>query len=206
MCGRLALVVAATIEVVEFESGAEAFSRIGGKEGTYAVFPVLLIAAFVISDVGYRRFCIGEQQVADWREEVIVGLGKDELWGEGAFKVVRENAGISRRAQVASIVIVACCATSESFVLKQVGECVGFGFYDVAKARVDFPDVEPYWYVLCFDSVSVVVPVGITVIHCTVGAQNRVLRDRRCGENHEEDSEQEMLKDVVFIHKCRRGL
>ena len=56
----LVFVVAAAVEVVQFEAHAQSLSRIGGKERGDAVFAVLFVAAGVVGKVGDGRFGVGE--------------------------------------------------------------------------------------------------------------------------------------------------
>ena len=102
----LVFVVAAAVEVVQFEAHAQSLSRIGGKEGGDAVLAVLFVAAGVVGKVGDGRLGVGELQSLHAFQEEVVGTGEEELLAIGGHIVEEQTAGAGR-AEVARGVVLA---------------------------------------------------------------------------------------------------
>ncbi len=79
MGGRLAVVIATTIEIIELKAHAQALARIHTKLRGEMVLTIGAVATVVVSEVGEGREGVGEMEIAHWRDEIIVGVGKQEL-------------------------------------------------------------------------------------------------------------------------------
>ena len=139
MRGSLAVVVATGVEIVEVETDAELLARVDTELRREVILSVGAVAAVVIREVGEGRERVGEVKLADGLHEIVVGLGEDKL---PLVVSVNEDAGLSRRAEVARSVIFATQSRGEDSVGKHVRHGVEWRGRTVAKALVDGPDVD----------------------------------------------------------------
>ena len=159
----LVFVVAAAVEVVQFESHAQAFPRIGGKEGGDAVLAVLFVAAGVVGKVGDGRLGVGELQSLHAFQEEVVGAGEEELLAIDGHIVEEQTAGAGR-AEVARGVVRALAAFGEGIVLETVGEGVGLAGGNLCKPRFDAPDLEADGHINGLHAVRAFIPMRMLVI------------------------------------------
>ena len=162
----LPLIVAAPVEIVEFEAHAEFLAGVHAEEGGDAVFAVRLIAAAVVSEIGERRLCICKKILVRLFHEKIKWLGEDKgiLHHRGAAQA--EDARLTRRAEVARRVVFAVQPLCERLILEQMRRRVGINRPNVAETLVDAPHLHLYRDICLFYRVFLLHPMLSFFVLC----------------------------------------